>query len=460
MERNTSFYWGYSERSEKGSHDGDSIISETGLGLSIDNDEGSIQANLGASPPRGVLHPPSESVLAEESKDGTPLLKPYVGVESPYGSMQDFQAPRVLPRTVHAPRGKHNPSRLLKPSANRTIRCQVVVWYVGHVDVVQSHVMMRFRVTLFWNDDCPEKNSSGALGRIPSTIWTMRGRMSACQEQVSNDRVKKTVDVPPISIINAVQFETIGSPEIEMLSEESKLMRWTCMYSATLFQGDNMRVESFPHDEHQLVLKLGILAHRRSGQRWDKRKWTLALATEKDSRGSTRVPHGLLVDHVSIPDFKCQGDLKFEFVPMPLGQSTDQCLQVKLGVKRESRHYDRNIMPLLALLNIVAISCLVRNFASATASTETMLSIAFVEIGIRLTVDNRLPSVGYQIKIQSVLNQCFFMLCFLVFETNFVFWLVKKRGWTVATTDWIDFYVALLALAYTGHIWAFYYWNW
>ena len=314
-------------------------------------------------------------------------------------------------------------------------------------------------MTLFWNDDKMDEEPT-PLQRMPSSVWTMRGRMNACQEEVHNDAVRKMVDVPPVSILNAVSFETVGKPEVELIQQDTNLMRWSCMYNATLFQGDNMRVEQFPHDEHELVLKLGILANRRRGQRWDKRKWRLALATAKDSQGTTRVPHGLLVDHVSIPDFKCQRDLQFEFSPMPMGQSTDTCLQVKLHVLRESRHYDRNIMPLLALLNIVAISCLVRNFASATASTETMLSIAFVEVGIRLTIDSRLPGVGYQIKIQSVLNQCFFLLCALVLETNFVFWLVKKRGWSVPTTDWIDFYVALVALAYTANVWMYYYHDW
>mmetsp|Transcript_22930 Transcript_22930/g.63828 ORF Transcript_22930/g.63828 Transcript_22930/m.63828 type:complete len:456 (+) Transcript_22930:93-1460(+) len=447
MERTSSFFWG--ERTS--SVDGNDSVSEPGVGLSIDSHDSSNQLHL-TSPPRLIRTDEREPLDGES----TGLVqKPVV---SPYGSTHDFQTARFISRAPIP--NKH--SRFVKLNDKRIIRCQVVVWYVGHVDVVQSHVMMRFRVTLFWNDDSPEDTP---LGRIPSTIWTMRGRMNACQEQVSNDRVKKTIDVPPISIINAVQFETIGTAEVEMLNEESKLMRWTCMYSATLFQGDNMKVENFPHDEHELVLKLGILAHRRSGQRWDKRKWALGLATDKDSRGTTRIPHGLLVDHVSIPDFKIcktegKEDLEFEFVPMPLGHSSDQCLNVKLNVRRESRHYDRNIMPLLALLNVVAITCLVRNFASATASTETMLSIAFVEIGIRLTVDSRLPSVGYQIKIQSVLNQCFFLICFLVLETNFVFWLVKKHGWTVATTDWIDFYVAIFALAYTGHVWSFYYYDW
>jgi len=34
------------------------------------------------------------------------------------------------------------------------------------------------------------------------------------------------------------------------------------MYHAVLFQGDHMRVDQFPHDKHDLKVKIGILADR------------------------------------------------------------------------------------------------------------------------------------------------------------------------------------------------------
>lgn len=180
------------------------------------------------------------------------------------------------------------------------------------------------------------------------------------------------------------------------------------MYTGVLFQGDHMRVDQFPHDKHNLRLKIGILADRGHLYRWDKSIWKLALATEEDSQGSTRIPYGLIVDHCTIPDFVYNpNELFFSFVPLYFGSGKhlterDRYLEVQLPVYRSSGHYDRSIMPILALLNIVAITCLPRNFDSATASTETMLAIAFVQVGIRLTIDSRLPSVGYQIKIQKV----------------------------------------------------------
>jgi hypothetical protein len=201
--------------------------------------------------------------------------------------------------------------------------------------------------------------------------------------------------------------------------------------------------------------------------------YQLGLATKEDSQGSTSIPHGLVLDHVAVPDFS-RDDLKFEFVPLTFGHERlirypseirgkrkirDTFLRVSLPVCRQSGHYDKSIMPILAMLNIVAITCLPRNFDSATASTETILSIAFVQVGIRLTIDSRLPSVGYQIKMQRILNMSFWLLCFLVLESNVAFFLVTKMGWEITTTDWIDLVSACISFMFTFHILLSYYWD-
>jgi len=234
------------------------------------------------------------------------------------------------------------------------------------------------------------------------------------------------------------------------------------MYRVILFQADHMTVEQFPHDKHNLKLKIGVLAHRGPGARWDRNVYRLGLATDTDSQGSTKVSYGLVVKHVTIPDFYYNaGDLSFTFLPLEHGaaawKSMDEYLEVQLPVYRVSGHYDRSIMPILVLLNVVAITCIPRNFSSATASTETLLSIAFVQVGIRLTIDSRLPSVGYPIKMQKVLNRGFWLLCALALESNVVFLLVIKFGWEIAVTDQIDLVVAALALLYTGYIVILYY---
>ena len=169
------------------------------------------------------------------------------------------------------------------PYQRQTIRFQVIVWSVGGPDVKNNQVSMKFRVTLFWNDDPPKKEDV-TDGFIPNmddeqggnvttntrkrsqSIWVMVGRGAAIKKKIS-ETPTDTIDVPPVSILNANSFEVIGQPEVQLLREDSRLMRWSCMYRAQLHQ-DDMRVCEFPHDAHNLSLRLGILTQRQPGGRW------------------------------------------------------------------------------------------------------------------------------------------------------------------------------------------------
>lgn len=334
----------------------------------------------------------------------------------------------------------------------KTIRFQVVVWHIGQIDMVQGRVPITFRVTIFWNAPsdvgCSMNkvlSQNRSLKRQKS--WRMLGRQQAFQvrgEDIDND----TVDVPPLSILNAVTFETIGDPEICMLRKDSKLMQWSCMYRAMLFQ-EHWEVDNFPHDEHEISVRLAVLAQRQSGSRWDRHVWKLSLATADDSQESLRIPHGLAMDHVSIPGFlynKSKG-LQFEFTPLDHGPGggtvrRDTCLEVKLQVLRNSSYYDRNIMPLLGMLNLVAISITSLDADQFFERALIALDIAFVEIGMRMTVDSKLPTASYQIKMQRILNEYFFGLLFLVFESLLVYEL-RKHSYDTVATDTVDWFAAL-----------------
>ena len=71
------------------------------------------------------------------------------------------------------------------------------------------------------------------------------------------------------------------------------------------------------------------------------------------------MPYGLVVDHVKIPEFNFnpKEDFAFEVASLVYGPQgeQDECLQVRLSVVRDSGYYDKNIIPLLAMLNIVGI---------------------------------------------------------------------------------------------------------
>jgi hypothetical protein len=396
-----------------------------------------------------------------------------------------------------------------------------------------------------------------------------------------DEEEEESIDVPPVSIINAADFEIIGRPDITCLrynnklsssssspnsnslhsSSNTRLMRFSCMYRASLLQeSQSMNVSQFPHDAHDLIMKLGILSQRQPNGRWDRRKWKLGLANESDTQGSIRVPYGVLVDHVSVPGFEISDrGLEFELSPIEYGNSNtsssneitnqqrvmtpsnsntslstffedtddhdhghehehehqnqnqnqqkqnqttqkqlkqqkqqnnqygsfiqnninqqqqrrnskqqqeqiqnndnnnnddqDFCVKTKIRVKRNSAYYDRNIMPLLDILNLVSISILVAMDATNFFQRGLMcLNIAFLEIGLRTSLDARLPSVGYEIKMQKILNSYFYSILYIVLESATLHFLLQYNKnndhtfWTLERTRYIDHIIAFLLL--------------
>ena len=69
-------------------------------------------------------------------------------------------------------------------------------------------------------------------------------------------------------------------------------------------------------------------------------------------------------------------------------------------------------------------------------------------MSIRMTADSHLPSVGYQIKLQRMLNEWFVILMLLVLEGMLVFVLRIYVGINENVTKSLDWITALLAL---GH---------
>lgn len=353
----------------------------------------------------------------------------------------------------------------------RSIRFQVVVWYIGPIDVVLGKVDVRFRVTVFWN--APQSDDDqvgyGLRNGNNAKVWTMHGRQRAYRRELTEVMDgSRIVYVPPVSILNAIDFEVLGDPaEVCLLNEKTNLMRWSCLYKATLSQG-TMHVGSFPHDVHEIVFRFGILKHRQSKKRWDKDEWKLALATEEDTQDSIETPHGLIVDQVNVPGFShAEEGLEFAFVPLDIGRyggkkgskcTQDQCLKVTLRVSRDSSYYDRNIITMLAALNVVAVSTLALDPNKFGARGEIILATAFVEIGIRMTVDSHLPDVGYQIKIQVVLNNLFLGLLFLVLESSIVYVMYNSEQY-VQHTGWMDRAAAVTELAHTAAILLWYYYH-
>ncbi|CAB9527863.1 expressed unknown protein [Seminavis robusta] len=440
---------------------------------------------------RANSYPSFETDDEEDDKDDTDVEMLLGEVDHIFGITSSSKGYGSNGNYFHPTGGSNRKVSLNLPSQNiQTIRFQVVVWNIGTLDVASGTVPMTFRISLFWNDvpaGSPPGSPSKPQRRTKDMSFQMKGRQKAVPQRMdisSEDNKNNTdeaIDIPPISILNVSTFTIIGSPEIDMLDCESRLVRWTCMYRATVVQG-RINVSAFPHDCHTIALEMAILSHRKAGQRWDRRFWRLGLATEDDvrvSRKALQIPYGLVVDHVRIPgegilplmksyntqessasssnhgaglqfQFCSQQDKSFDrrsFCSIP-----DVYLRVSLMVIRESGYYDRNIVPLLAFLNVVAAAVtLILDPSHFFHRGLLILNIAFNQIGIRLSVDKNLPSVGYEIRMQSILNEFFFILLALILEAGTVYAL--EIDWTISSRylKWVDALAACLALGHNAY---------
>lgn len=118
-------------------------------------------------------------------------------------------------------------------------------------DVVLGLVTMKFRVTIFWDAPNPAEHQKMALsgyGNYDASnkkVWTMEGRQRAFQKELNEVLPgSNLVYVPPISIINAVDFDEVGRSEVCCVNEEKRQYKWTCMYKASLIQ-PHMKVKRY-----------------------------------------------------------------------------------------------------------------------------------------------------------------------------------------------------------------------
>jgi hypothetical protein len=115
-------------------------------------------------------------------------------------------------------------------------------------------------------------------------------------------------------------------------------------------------------------------------------------------------------------------------------------------------YYDKNIMPLLSVLNLVSISILTLDADCYFQRGLMSLNIAFVEVGLRMSLDSHLPSVGYQIKLQRILNFFFYSILSIVLESSFLRFLIENGICSVESTRKIDLIWAIFLLANLAYL--------
>ena len=69
---------------------------------------------------------------------------------------------------------------------------------------------------------------------MTKTDWAIQGRRLAMEKE-RHDFGIELADIPPISALSTVQFEVIGSPEVNQASHHARLMRWVYICNTSLF---------------------------------------------------------------------------------------------------------------------------------------------------------------------------------------------------------------------------------
>lgn len=219
------------------SNHNDNVVVDDGISLVVPT------AAAGTAGRRRLFnHLPQTNIRATDNANATQSNELYKGKDAFAPSLGNYGI-----TSNH----NNNEAMMIKKS----IRFQVVIWHIGTIDVQTGHVKMRFRLTLFWNDDKKQQSTSPINHNnnndvMDHDVWVMEGRQRAYrkkwnilhhhnnqQEQegggmmpssISSNTVKEMIDVPPVSILNAVELEIVDdAPEIMMIDEHTRSMRWT-----------------------------------------------------------------------------------------------------------------------------------------------------------------------------------------------------------------------------------------
>jgi hypothetical protein len=105
-------------------------------------------------------------------------------------------------------------------------RFKLSIRHIGEINVAESKVDMKFRVTLFWNDRTSITLPTLPAGNRNPTIERRRYTRFAATDTV--------VHVPQVKILNTSKLDIVDPAEVALLNEDEKLLRWTCEYVATV----------------------------------------------------------------------------------------------------------------------------------------------------------------------------------------------------------------------------------
>ena len=154
------------------------------------------------------------------------------------------------------------------PQEEAEVRLKLVLWGLNEVSLVTGVFGAKFRITMFWS---PKSDLSKVpIKDLKSAVWKSSSRDEATftiTDEATGEEREIVEDIPPISLLNAKVLSMENKAEVHAIQPEPGgryLMRWTCMYAATLSQSNLFLSQergglvSFPYDSHNVEIQLGV----------------------------------------------------------------------------------------------------------------------------------------------------------------------------------------------------------
>jgi len=315
------------------------------------------------------------------------------------------------------------------------IRFKLNIRQVGHVDEVQKMICdVQFRLTVFWNDNNADNDEFWKDReneriefvdnhfKLPDLPFKMDGRRKAVLKQEGGPDV--TIYVPQLALRNCSTFQEVGKPEFHVRqTKPNKLCRWTCEYNASLHQR-GFDVKDFPYDVHDIILDVGISVYA-GLLSYPVATLRLGPATAEDNERIDGASYGKIEEHVTVPGFHLNEVFEAPKVHEALDGFT-RSIWFKMEVCRDHTYYNRNVMTPLLFLHVVAALSLVLPIEEIRGRLAILFAVAFTEIGLRLSLDARLPKVAGKILIQTMVNSLFYTLLLLAVESNLLYFVFVR----------------------------------
>ena len=366
--------------------------------------------------------------------------------------------------------------QLESPPEAARVRLKLVLWGLYEVSLVTGTFGAKFRITLFWSpksdlSKVPIKNSR-------SEVWkASRDEASlTITDEATGEVLRIDEEIPPISLLNAKVFSVDGKAEVHAIQPQPGgryLMRWTCMYTATLTQSNLFQsperggLVSFPYDSHVVEIQLGVqfgcvpcgvcigtLNERRTrvracacpphmvlrlsahlssavaARRRPFRDVVMGPALDTDLVNSRKgqPAWGHIEKIVALPEFELD-ELQLKFEQGELGGqdvAPDVVRHIyKFKMWRKHFYFQANILVLNAVLSLMSFACFALTPKELPARLSAAFSLLFGIVSLRFVVNTDLPRLEFNTFIQKQLNLSIYILFGIVFESSVMYIITR-----------------------------------